>query len=95
MHAGSPGPADAGSLEVPTQDLPAREKETMPRTLDDYAVSLAALKAYDITGVRPRDLRRFRDFGELPEGVPEAVVLRAQHIVEEERDRLLRLTTGS
>ncbi|MYV97991.1 hypothetical protein [Streptomyces sp. SID3343] len=67
----------------------------MPRTLDDYAVSLAALKAYDITGVRPRDLRRFRDFGELPEGVPEAVVLRAQRIVEEERDRLLRLTTGA
>jgi len=95
VYDSSPDPADAGSPEVREPDLPAREKETMPRTLDDYAVSLAALKAYDITGVRPGDLRRFRDFGELPEGVPEAVVLRAQHIVEEERDRLLRLTSGS
>lgn len=95
MYDSSPEPADAGSPEIREPNLPAREKETMPRTLDDYAVSLAALKAYDITGVRPGDLRRFRDFGELPEGVPEAVVLRAQHIVEEERDRLLRLTSGS
>lgn len=63
----------------------------MTRTLDAYAIRLAALKAYDITGVRPRELQRYRASGEVPDGLTEEVVLRAQRIVEEERARLLRL----
>lgn len=63
----------------------------MIRTLDAYAIRLAALKAYDITGVRPRELQRYRAFGEVPDGLTEEIVRRAQQIVEEERARLLRL----
>jgi hypothetical protein len=86
----------AGSAR--TESRPAdrpHEEESMTPTLDgidEYAILLAALKAYDITGVRPEDLHRFRDTGEFPADIPPAVVRQARDIVEEERERLLRLT---
>ncbi|MGR6998160.1 hypothetical protein ACU686_08810 [Yinghuangia aomiensis] len=43
----------------------------MTRTLDAYAIRLAALKACDITGVRPRELHRYRAYGEVPDGLSE------------------------
>jgi hypothetical protein len=97
----SSAPADAvpgivtggdGSATTSPAVAPARPDEVaMTRTLDAYAIRLAALKAYDITGVRPRELQRYRVYGEVPQGLTEEIVQRAQQIVEEERARLLRL----
>lgn len=88
--AAEPADGAAGTGTACTE--PVRSDEVaMTRTLDAYAIRLAALKAYDITGVRPRELHRYRAYGEVPDGLSEEIVQRAQKIVEEERARLLRL----
>ncbi|GAA4988278.1 hypothetical protein GCM10023205_69020 [Yinghuangia aomiensis] len=83
---------DGAAVPGTARTEPVRPDEVaMTRTLDAYAIRLAALKAYDITGVRPRELHRYRAYGEVPDGLSEEIVQRAQKIVEEERARLLRL----
>jgi hypothetical protein len=83
----------AEPVRPPTEEdpLPALADLSAPGSLDDYADLLAALTAYDITGVRPAELDRYLAEGHVPDGIGEETLRRARRIAEDERERLLRL----